>query len=310
VKKLFLYGEEDYLLTKELEQLQTALKQKNPDISVEEHSANCAQDKLFNSLFTQNMFAPIKLIIYRGLFDFKEEKTDFLQKNIISDETENTLCVAYKGNPDKRKKAYKFLQANFEIKEFKKYEIWDKGKLVENIISLCKAEGFAINRNSAERLIDISGYNMWFISNSLQKIMTSLLPKKSISLEDVEELASSGEQNSFEFVDFFRTKQKKELFIFLDNIRKGEEAMGLHAMLSKHIRFLLQLKDINARTVEEYAKETGKSPYYLKKIVPDLGKWESSALIRILTELHEWDYLTKKGSIAPLAGMYCVLGNL
>ncbi len=310
MNKFFLYGEEDYLLSKEVKRIKNEFIAQHSMYAVEEFSTADNIEDVVNSVFSQGLFDSEKLVIYYGIPEVREDYVEHFQKIILEDDSSNYLYFVNKGAPDKRKKMVKYLLKNCQSKEFKKYEVWDRDKLVSQVQNLVAEDGFKIESKAVEKLIDIAGFDLWLIYENVEKINTAILPRKNVTVDDVQTLASSGEQNIFNFTDFFRQRKRSLIYSFLASIKKQEEVYMLLSMLTKHIRFIMLLKATKANTLEDMASQTGKSTFYLKKIFPDIKLWEFRELRKFLEELHELDFLGKSGKINPLIGLQTILAKL
>ncbi|MEK6558144.1 MAG: hypothetical protein AABZ14_07595, partial [Candidatus Margulisiibacteriota bacterium] len=141
-------------------------------------------------------------------------------------------------------------------------------------------------------------------------IETAVLPQKTITVQDVVSLASSGEASIFQLTDDFRQRNRKAVFTFLRNLKKPDEAFMVLSAVSKHVRFLLQMKAAGSVSPDVLAKQLGKSPYYVRKLVPDLKRWTMTELSKLLREFNDLDYQLKTGKIALQSGLELILSGL
>ena len=81
------------------------------------------------------------------------------------------------------------------------------------------------------------------------------------------------------------------------------------AMVAKQVRLWLILKSTEGKPVEHVARQIGKSPYYLKKMLPELRPWTIKQLQRVLTFLFQLEFDAKSGKILPDVGLELLLGE-
>jgi len=302
MKKYFYYGDEDYLLMQELSKLKKKFLT-DDSLAIEEFKEKSSVEDLVDAVFSVGLFAKQKLIIYYGIPNIRDDYFNYFKKLFSDESSENTICFILRKMPDKRKKIVKFLMSECQSKEFKKFEVWHRDKVLAIVREMLASKGCEIENIALNHLLDIVGSDLWMISSNIDKIATSILPRTQIKKDDVHCYASNGEQSTFDFIDDFRKKNKQKVFQFLSDIKKPEEAYPLLSMLSSHVRLLLLLKSCNSTNVNDLVKKAGKSPYYVKKLVSDLKLWGIAELKQLLASCHELDYLGKSGKINPLIGL-------
>ncbi|MDD5456901.1 MAG: DNA polymerase III subunit delta [Candidatus Margulisbacteria bacterium] len=306
----FYYGDEDFLLFKEIKDIKQRFIQGNSDLALEEFDNKKSVESLIEALFSVNMFVPRKLIIFYGLPEVREDYVEHFQKLIADLPQGNDLFFVYRGSPDKRKKNVKWLISVSNCKEFKKLEIWNKDQFFKYVQDMIKTDQFEIENKAMEYLVELIGLDLWSTYTNLEKIKTAILPRKKITLQDIDNYAAQGEKNIFDVLDFFRKKNKRQLFEYILNMKKQEEAFILLSTMSKHVRFLMQLKSYNTNNLSDIIKASGKAPFYVKKIVPDLKYWSFKELKTTLVRINELDYLSKSGKINITVGLENIIAQI
>ncbi len=306
----FYYGEESYLL---FEQIQTHRKQfceKYSDLAVETHSSDNPIEAFLVAISTSDMFYPKKLIIFRGLPTIREDFQARFEKLMVESPLDHEVIISYEGLPDRRRKLVKFLISIATTKEFKSFDSWDRDKVISILSGMEKDRGYTLSTEALGRCVDIVGLNLWALRTTLDRIETAVLPQKTITVQDVVSLASSGEASIFQLTDDFRQRNRKAVFTFLRNLKKPDEAFMVLSAVSKHVRFLLQMKAAGSVSPDVLAKQLGKSPYYVRKLVPDLKRWTMTELSKLLREFNDLDYQLKTGKIALQSGLELILSGL
>lgn len=303
MEKYLYYGDEEYLLMQELSKLKNSFLGGQDGLSIEEFKEKSSVESLIDAAFSVSLFSSKKLIIFNGIPDVRDDYYEHFKRLFEDNTSDNSVCFVIRKMPDKRKKIVKYLMDTCQTKEFKKFDVWQRDKVIAISKSIVSEQGFEIEDIAINELVDMVGYDLWMLSSNIEKIGTSILPRKKIVLNDVKLYACNEEQSVFEFIDAFRKKNKKSVFKYLKDIRKQEEAYPLLSMLTSHLRLLLLMKSCNTTNVSELVKKAGKSPFYIKKLVSDLNLWELQDLRKVLSDCHELDYLGKSGKLNPLVGL-------
>ena len=81
------------------------------------------------------------------------------------------------------------------------------------------------------------------------------------------------------------------------------------AMVANQVRLWIILKSLEGSPAEKVARQLGKSPYYLNKMVPDLRNWTLKQLRHVLTFLFQLEFDAKSGKILPATGLELLLGE-
>ena len=306
----FYYGDEDFLLFKEIKDIKQRFIQENSTLAVEEFDSKKTVESLVEALFSVNMFVPKKLIIYYGIPDVREDYVEHFQKLIKSLPEGNDVYFVHRGSPDKRKKNVKWLISVSNCKEFKKFEIWNKDQFLQCVREMVKVDQYEIESKAIEYLTELVGFDLWMTYTNLEKIKTAIMPQKKITMQDVDKFAAQGEKNIFEVLDFFRKKNKRQVFEYIKNMKKQEEGFILLSTVSKHVRFLMQLKSYNTNNLSDIIKASGKAPFYIKKVVPDLKNWSMKELKTLLARINELDYLSKSGKINITVGLESIIAQI
>lgn len=306
----FYYGEESYLLFEQIRSHRKSFCDLYSDLAVEMYSSDDPVETLLSAITTSNMFYPKKLIIYRGLPDIREDFQPRFEKLMKENQLDHEVIMVYEGLPDRRRKLVKFLISIATTKEFKKFDSWDRDKVTDILSKMEKDRGYSISMEVLGQCVDIVGLNLWALRTTLDRIETAVLPSKTITARDVADLAITGEASVFQLMDDFRQRNRKAVFRFLRTLKKPDEAFMVLSSLSKHVRFLLQLKAAGSVSADALAKQLGKSPYYIRKLVPDLKRWTLGELTKFLGALNDLDFQLKSGKISLPVGLELALSEL
>lgn len=306
----FLHGEETYLVRKHLAKVKKEFIVQYGEFSVEQFKNNESVEKLIDAYLTQGLFISNKLIIYYGLPNIRKDYVEHFMKMFKHANDKVDLYIVVPTKVDKRLKLIKFFFKEFKSIEFKKLEVWNIKECVKQIMDTEESRGYSISYSDAEYLIDKIGLNLWQIFNDLERIETAIMPEKQITKSVIDKFVNQGDKSYFDIVDLFRRKDAKKFMASIAELKKQEEAFILINMLSKHVRLLMMLIVLQRDKVQNMSSHTGKSPYYLKKIVPDLKKWKFKELFSYCESLLEIEFLSKSGKINPIIGLVMIFQNI
>lgn len=178
IKNLYLFTwEEKYLLDKELNRRTSTFSDKYWKDSITVFSSENRDEWSINqSIFWWWLFSSKKLIILRWLPLSAEKQNGFNSEEIekltdqILNKWENipsdNLIVFVSYNPDKRWRLYKFLQKNWNLKEFSKINSIELKKFIQNQLS-----NFKISEKTISFFIEKVWEELYHIDSELDKLI-------------------------------------------------------------------------------------------------------------------------------------------
>lgn len=304
----FWYGSEPYLVHARLSDRRKHFRQTQGELSITDITESDPIEKLVNAMTTADMFATCKLIVVQGIPTIREDYQEHFQKLLLETNSDHELILIHRGSPDKRRKFTKFLLENFESEEFKGFEPWDAPKVRPIVAAMGTDDGYTWGPGAIDHLLDVVGLDLWALRQNVEKLETAVLPDKTITRSWVEQLASEGETNWFEAADALR-RRDRGLWLQFCRDCKSDEAFMILAMVSKQVRLWMILKSVEGKPIEQVARQIGKSPYYLKNMLPELRPWTIKQLQRVLAFLFQLDFDAKSGKILPDVGLEMLLGE-
>jgi len=245
-----------------------------------------------------SMFAPQKLIVIYSLFENKKLKEDFL-KEIDKFQSQEIIIFETKEISPKEK-LYETIKQKGKIFVFpalRKSELktWIKNEL--------KREGFSIEDIAIQTLIDFVGDDLWRIKNELQKLKAYKFPIKKIQTEDVLRLVKPKiDFDIFKTIDAIAARQKKTALRLLNkHLKIGESPIYILSMINYQFRNLLILKE--GEDISELQKETGLSPFQIKKANWQASQFTLERLKKLYRKIFQIDLGIKTGQIEPEEGL-------
>jgi DNA polymerase III subunit delta len=144
------------------------------------------------------------------------------------------------------------------------------GELPRWITDRAKQHGGSIEFAAAQRLAVLIGGDLRRLDSEINKLITYVNAKRSITEKDVNLLVSDASTSSvFDLVDALGKRDGQravhELHHLLD---QGENPLGLLAMIVRQYRLLILVKEMQGchMAPDAMAKELGQHPYAIKKI--------------------------------------------
>ena len=276
----FFWGEEDYLIEKEVKTLKNKVLGDNFDalnFRVLDNPDFMTFDEALRSspMFFGNIFYVIKCDKY-FLESKSKIKIDDKQTAMLCESLEyvaDGVCVVLlcqtprgeKKKPDSRKKIYKTVAKVAQIKEFPAYRAYEDYKIAPIIKNLAKEKDVTISNDVISLLIQYCGASIRNLDMQLEKLKISCYPKKEITSELVKEACFAG-------VDIFLLPDlilKKDFTSALEQITKMLEKshyLEILAFLQTSFTNLLKTK-IFSKSLSSFdiSRKTGQNEFVVKK---------------------------------------------
>jgi DNA polymerase-3 subunit delta len=303
------YGDEAYLVHERLTERRQHFLKEHGELSVLDIQDSDPIERLIQSITTSDLFSPKKLIVVHGMPSIREDYQAHVEKILLDANMEHELILIHRGSPDKRRKFTKFLLEHFESEEYKSFAPWDAAKVRPIVQSMAEKDGFSWGPGALDHLMDVVGLDLWALRQNVEKLETVVLPEKIITRTWVEQIASEGEMNWFAAADALRKRNKSSWLQYCRESTKADEAYMILAMVANQVRLWIILKSLEGKSIDQVARQMGKSPYYLNKMLPDLRPWTLLQLRRVLAYLFQLEFDAKSGKILPAIGLEMLLGE-
>ncbi|NLY10640.1 MAG: DNA polymerase III subunit delta [Firmicutes bacterium] len=214
--------------------------------------------------------------------------------------TDATCVALFFDNIDRRLNSTKvLLRLSVEIPC---QEIKGEG-LIRWITDWCLHHDVKIKREAVELLIKKVGTNLGFITSELDKLINYVGDSKTITVDDVEAIASPvpglvEDGEIFLLTDALAVKDAQKALAHLKRlIDVGESPLRILPLIDRELRLLVAAKTMNGMTVEQTAKLMGESKHYsLGKIVRYAKDFDLEKLFERFYDVIEADRELKLGS--------------
>lgn len=291
IKSVYLlYGQESYLLDKAKELLQENVVTAFPELNyIALDGDNLTVEQLQNACETFPFGCEKKLVVVRhpGFLkragnkkdeeeeaeqseaDNEEKQEESVKKDggeqkrylELFDELPESSCLLllYYGELGKSKKLFDSIKKNGEVFEFARIDRDDLTKWVKNSFGKHgKKPGF----KELDYFIALSGYldkntdkNLYDLENEINKIAAFTGNSDTVSTQDIEAVMPKNLENDiFKLINSCADKKVAEsLSIFNDLLMQGEEAFGILAMITKQVRTMIAVVELNQKGMDTKA---------------------------------------------------------
>jgi DNA polymerase-3 subunit delta len=290
--QIFLfYGDEDLLIREKINGLKKKID--DPALNIEQIDASDPNiEQITAALQTQPLLFGQKLLVIRNA-DLKADVWNSLAPALEA-VSPSTKVVIWASAMSKRSKIYKLIDKIGEVYEFRSFAEWEQDQVVTWIARRVKSSGKNIDRPAARTLQEICGNNLMKLSSEIEKMITYIGERRSITEDDVIALASPGQISVFALSDAVADKDLAGALASFRTLLKNKiELFPLMALLSNRYRIMLMGKrEGNPMKVAQVLKA---SPYYVKKCMQKAGRFTEAELIRDLELLLAADLKLKSG---------------
>ena len=293
-----LYGEERYLIDKELKNIIDSKNIEDINISKYNLEENTIKEILEDAQ-TVSLFSSNKLIIVDNAYIFNRVMTkkiddlDLLEKYLKTPNI-NTTIIFIDNNEkiDSVKNIVKLIKENGNIKEFN--QLKNINKIVSDMFQDYKVSSSAINL-----LLERVGNNLELIYKEVEKLKLYKIDDKIINIEDVEDLTVENINiDIFKFVDDIINKNKNNAIkTYNQLIAINEEPIKIVALLASKFRLMYQANQlIKKGYTEDAISEILKVHKYPVHLAILAGyKYNPKLLLKYLNDLADLDIGIKTG---------------
>lgn len=230
------------------------------------------------------LFSTTRLVVVRGLADSKTvwaALPDWLPRV-----SEDVRVVLVEGKLDKRTKTYKELKAAADLQEFTSWTERDTGSAVQWVVREATGLGMALDKKSAQLLVERVGLDQWQLYQALQQLSV---------LDAVDEMAiarlieASPAENVFNLFEAALRGDTRRVGDMLRTLELTEDPFMLFGLLSGQAFQLFALA-ASSKPAAEVAKDIGAHPFALSKLAPyanRLGSGGAHQVVRVFAEADE-----------------------
>ncbi len=316
-KKVFLfYGDNDYLVFKELKELRKNLASQNVSVSEFDGSKSLDFKEIYSALHSDDLFLSSSAVILRDVsdgksfFPFVEKLTDYLNSKESSN---NELYIFHSGKVLKTSKFFKAVTKVGKVTE----RPTPKPQEILDVIT----KSIPIKNDAAELMIEYSNSNLFQIRNEISKLKTYLVAtgNKEITIKDVEELCYKplGDNEAWGvgslFLKYTISKEpadKKKLLDEVEHLFDSEVAsMQILYSCYQYVLNAIKLKVMVSRG-KNYRDCMALGYFFVKDFFDKRDKLKHPELLELNSKLLDYEYGVKSGEIDDVSGLRRLLVNL
>lgn len=291
----FIFGPDTFRSKQRLNELSAELGANAEVIKLNARELSPAS--LEQSLVSVSLLSPSRLIIIEDGFA-NQPLRDYLTSIIKTDlPTGLSLIVYESGNPDKRLALFKTLSKTPHAESF---ELLAPEPLRRFVAQLAAQHGLTLAPELSQRLVTLVGSDLWRMDQELKKL-SAYAQTAPLTPEVVEQLISLNlADDIFGILESIsRHQTTRSHGLLTDLIQRGEDPIGVLAVLSWQLRNLIRVHELSRQghTAPAITKLTGLHPYAVTASLAQLnrlsGRWLTSAY-QLVTKL---DWRIKQGDI-------------
>ena len=300
-----VYGKEEYLVDQKVKELT-----KNPI------TYDLEFDNLKDILFDASMISLLddkKYIVVNNPYflSMTKEGEPNIDTSVLEDYLNNinpNTVIVFKYYREKlmeTKKITKLLKNKGIFYEFNKVNNLD--------IIKDKFDGYKIDKESINILIDRVGDNTAVLINEIEKLKTYKYDTKEITKEDVLEVNKYEEIDFFKFIDHIINKEKDlALNEYFSLLNQKEEPIKILIVIASKIRLMYQVKVLSEKgfTVNDIANKLETKSYPVQLAGIAAKKYSKDKLLNTLINIGELDENIKTGKVVPVNALELFIINL
>ena len=314
----FFWGEEDFLIEKEINKI------KNEVLSDGITELNCktSDNPDFSEfaylLRTQPiMFGNIVIVIKVDKYFLETGKKIKLDDKQIAELTEAIdlisdrvhiilTCLIPRGErikPDSRKKLFKAVQKKGMIKEFAAFKPYEDYKVLPVLKTMLKENNLKAQDSVLRTLIGLMGVYLRDLNSALDKISLFVYPENVITEAAVRNLYPAG-QNIFALIDLILEKNYSKAINEITKMLQKSHYLEILAFLQSGFSKILLTK-IYSKNMScfEIAKKTGQNEYAVKMSLNKIKNIPLSDILKLKRNLTNAEFEIKTGEKEPLTAL-------
>ncbi|MCM1499563.1 MAG: DNA polymerase III subunit delta [Clostridium sp.] len=298
-----LSGSEDYLKLQYRDKLVKALADLEDNMNYNYFEGNHIDlQEVLDLGETLPFFAENRVIVWEnsGLFKKAQDNlTDRLEKL-----PDSTYIIFVEKDLDGRNRLYKWIGEKGYTADL---STPDEKMLGRWVRSLCREEGKQIDEEAVAYFLGHMGSDMLLLKNELEKLFSYKQDSDTINMEDIREICVSQAQDTlFKMLDEVGNhNQQKALLLYHDLLALREPALRILAMLTRHLRILMQISAMTAEGKDNrsLAAASGIPPYFVSKYASQADRYSHKELRNMVERCQEIDHSIKTGRIQGNVGV-------
>ncbi len=304
----FFWGEEDYLIEKEVNKIkQETLQEGFFELNYKVVDNPPFADFVFllrsQSMMFGNCVYVIKCEKYflGGKIKLNDKEVEELIEafGLISDKIHIILTARVergeKQKPDSRTKLFKAIQKNATVKEFPAFKAYEEYKILPVLKEMLKEHNLKADNSCLEEIIRMTGPYLRDLYSVLDKISLYIYPNNVITQKILHYLFNSS-SNIFKLVDYILEKKYDKTLFEISNMLQKSHYLEILSFLETSFSRILLTK-IYSKTMSSFdiARKTGQNEYAVKMSLNKIKNIPLQDLIRLKKNLVNAEFEIKTG---------------
>ena len=297
-KKLYLlYGDEDYLKKQYRDKLLHALVAEGDTMNFAKYDGqNVSVGELIDLAETLPFFAERRVILVTdsGFFKSSEE-----QLALYFAEIQDTTCMIFvESEVDKRSKTYKAAAKAGSAVDF---SMPDERMLTSWMMARVKQAGKTMTQEAWTEFFDRTNDSMDHMNLEMEKLLSYVYDKGSISLADVEAICTKQMHSKvFDMISFIASKNlPKVLELYHDMLAAKEPPIRILALIIRQFDQMYLMKDMASQgmNVSTIASKLGSRDFIVRKNLGLARNFTMEQIRALLEDAADLDERAKTGRI-------------
>ena len=304
------YGQEEYLMEKEIKKLKNELLDAsfmsmsykifdNPDFNT---LMDCVQSSplMFGNTLTIINIEKYLIGNKMSLDDKQIDSVNYALSNLSDNVNIIFVCKISRDEskkPDSRKKLYKTLSKYSQVREFAQYRSYDK-QLQSEILKMAKEKDLTISSDNVSFLIEQLGVNLTLIDSELEKLKIAIYPNKSINQDAIKKYCTSSE-DVFILADLIIQGNKNEILKQYNLLTEKRHPLEIFSVLQSNFQRFVFVKNYEKKmSTKDIASKLKLHEFVVMKMQEKLRKISLDKLLKIRENLINAEYKLKTGQSA------------
>ena len=314
----FFYGDEDYLIDKEILKHKSKLDANFSAMNYVVHDS-LSFPELTNVLRSQPMmFGKMIIVINTHKLMSEANKRTSLLSVSLEDQQLKEIESALDGNvqnfndsldiffvekyekddkkkkPDTRRKIFKIL-SKYNTKEFSSIPVYKVNELTAVINDMAKDRGLKILADASGLLIDNKGNNLREFELELDKLLIFAYPEKTITKSMVAEICDSN-QDLFNLTDFILAQNYGRAILELRKLLETNYPLKILATLQTILKKWIYIKLYSGKkSYKDIGQKVGMHEYVVQKTLEKMKNVKLKSLVDLKLNITNAEYRIKTG---------------
>jgi len=297
----FYYGDEDYLIEKEINKLRKKLDINFKDMNYKKHENLDFVDFITVLRTIPMMFGNMLIVINVNNYISKSLDKPQIQelKSALDSNTEGVDIVLTCINEKNTQKSYSPKNEIFKLFteynscEFNSIKTYKTAELSSIIKQIAKEKKVTLTTDAINALIEQIGNNLREFDLELEKLSVCIHPKKEITLSDVKEFCITNE-DFFNMTEYLLKENKGKALIEFRKLTDKTHPLAILSTLQTMLRkwILIKLKSKNY-SAAEVSKIVGLHEFVVKQTLTKLKNTPLKNLVELKQNLCNTEYKIK-----------------